>query len=354
MEFFRDQSYNSAKVFFLLALIIGSGMFIMYGGGNGDNSLLGRVFNKKNTTYNPLNNNIQTGINIVVPGSNVASTSDCTAANAGFPGSVRYCNEIFSQLDIPEPSVSAGTSGIVFSSTYGLKFDVYTPPLSDTATNRAAVIHFHGGGGDETSAGPCKQYASFGYVCFSGDYRNDDAVKGFSSAEQKHATSDAQAALRYIRIHASEYGIDPNRIMLSGISAGGTVALEAAVSGNNLDNVNWFSSSDLEVNRDNQFGIVSSKSCVATSNSGAPMVSTNSLIDAGDPPTSLFLGENDLSHGWTCNTGQVFTDAMTLIGILSYSQCFPDTAHSLNQGPAIDAVVIPMVYKEMIVESCTL
>lgn len=189
---------------------------------------------------------------------------------------------------------------------------------------------------------------------FSGDYRNDDAVKGFSSAEQKHATSDAQAALRYIRIHASEYGIDPNRIMLSGISAGGTVALEAAVSGNNLDNVNWFSSSDLEVNRDNQFGIVSSKSCVATSNSGAPMVSTNSLIDAGDPPTSLFLGENDLSHGWTCNTGQVFTDAMTLIGIPSYFQCFPDTGHSLNQGPAIDAVVIPMVYKEMIVESCTL
>lgn len=347
MEFFRDQSYNSAKVFFLLALIIGSGMFIMYGGGNGEDSLLGRVFTRKNiTTTNPLGTNIQTGVNVVVPGTQVASTGDCTAANAGMGGNLRYCNEIFADAEI------VLTSGIVFSPTYNLKFDLYTPPASDTATNRLLIINEHGGGGDETTAGPCKQYARMGYVCMSGDYRNDNAVAGFTSSEQKLAASDLLAHVRFARIHATEYGIDPNKIMLGGISAGGTTALEAAITGNNLDNVNWFSPTNPAVNRDNQFGIIASTSCVATSNSGAPMTSTNTLIDAGDPPTSLFLGEDDLSHGWTCDTGKVFTDAMTLIGIPSYFQCFPDTGHSLNQGPAMDAVVIPMAYKEMVVESC--
>ncbi len=342
MPFFKDQSYDSVKVFFLLALIVISGVFIA-GGTNG--GLLGRVFNKRDTVIAPVNNNVQTGINVVVPGTEPGV--DCNASNAGVAGTLRYCNEIFNPLDV------VITSGIVFSSTYGLKMDVYAPPASDTVKNRTAVINFHGGGSDETSVGPCKQYASLGYVCFSGDYRNDNPPQGFSSAEQKHAASDALALLRYIRIHASDFGIDPNKIMLSGISAGGTVSLEAAISGNNLDNVNWFSASDLAVNRDNQFGVVSSASCYATSNSGAPMESTNILIDAGDPRTSLFLGEDDVTHGWTCTTGQVFNDLLVGFGIQSYFQCFEDTNHSLGHAEEIDAVVIPAAYEEMIVKGCS-
>jgi hypothetical protein len=345
MQFFKDQSSDSLKVFFLLALIVVSGVFIVSSGGS-NGGLLGRVFNKKDVIPAPIGGSVKTGLNISLSGSN-PTTADCTAANAGMPGSVRYCNAIFSQLDV------VIMPGIVFSPTYDLKFDVYSPPASDTLTNRAAVINFHGGGSDETSVGPCKQYASLGYVCFSGDYRNDNPPQGFTSAEQKHAASDAQAMVRYLRLHASEYGIDPNKIMLSGISAGGTVSLEAAISANNLDNVNWFSANDLEVNRDNQFGVVSSETCYATSNSGAPMESTNILIGPGDPRTALFLGEDDKSHGWTCTTGQVFNDLLTGIGIQSHFQCFEDTGHSLGHADEIDAVVIPAAYEEMIVKECS-
>ncbi len=339
MENFNNPQYNSLKIILLVLVIAATGYFIFSKGGYNGQNLLGRVFNIK-TNSNPLTINPLNNINTSL------STQNCTATNAGTVGTLRYCNEIFDQSQI------VVTTGIEFSPTYGLKFDLYTPPLSDTLTNRLLLITLHGGGSDESAAGPCNQYARMGYVCMSGDYRSDNSIPGFTSTEQKHAAQDLLANVRFARIHATEYGIDPNKIMLGGISAGGTTALEAAIIGNNLDNVNWFSPTDTLVNKDNQFGVVSSVSCLATSNSGAPMVSTNSLIGAGDPPTSLFLGEDDLSHGWTCSTGQVFTDAMTLIGIPSYFQCFADTGHSLNQGPAIDAVVIPMAYKELIKETC--
>lgn len=337
---FNDPQYSSIKVFLLLALIISSGYFVVTQSGPRGENLLGRIFNgitksnqivPKPSIQNVINTNL------------VTTPSNCTNVTTG---TLRYCNEIFSQEEI------VTTSGTVFSSTYGLKFDLYTPPASDTVTNRPLLITFHGGGSDETTAGPCSQYARMGYVCMSGDYRNDNSIPGFSSLEQKHAASDALALVRYARSHATQYGIDPSKIMLGGISAGGTTALEASIASNNLTNVNWFPVTDLAVNRDNDFGVVSSDVCLGTSNSGAPMVSTNSLIDANDPPTSLFLGEDDLSHGWTCDTGVVFTDALTAVGIPSYFQCFPDTGHSLNQGPAIDAVVIPQAYQTMIQGTC--
>jgi acetyl esterase/lipase len=281
------------------------------------------------------------------------STGDCTATNAGTIGELRYCNEIFNQNEI------VVTSGIKYSSINGtdLVFDLYTPPLSDTLTNRPLEIFFPGGGGvTEGGAAPCGQAARLGYVCMSGTYRNDSSVPGFSSAEQKRATSDMHALARYARIHASDYGIDPNKIMFAGVSAGGTVAMEAITTGNDLDNVNWFPATDPLINRTNATysngASVPSWACMAKSNSGAPMVSTNSLIDAEDSPTALFLGALDLTHGWTCSTGEVFTSALTGVGVPSYFQCFPESDHSLDEDDAIDAITIPMAYKEMIIDGC--
>ncbi len=276
-----------------------------------------------------------------------------TCTNPGASGAVRYCNEIFDESEI------VVTSGITYSTiaSTNLTFDLYTPPLSDTATNRPLEIFFPGGGGTaEGGAAPCGQAARLGYVCMSGIYRNDNSIPGFSSTEQKRATSDMHALIRFARLHASEYRIDPNKIMLAGVSAGGTTALEAATTGDNLDSTNWFPTSDPLINRTNATysngDIVPSWSCMAKSNSGAPMVSTNTLADAKDPPTVLFLGGLDLTHGWTCATGEVFTAALSVLGVPSYFQCFPGSDHSLNEDDAIDAVVIPMAYEELIVESC--
>lgn len=52
----------------------------------------------------------------------------------------------------------------------------------------------------------------------------DQAIK----ADIPLATADGKAAIAYVRAHAREYGIDPQKIGIIGFSAGGTVAASAA------------------------------------------------------------------------------------------------------------------------------
>ncbi len=344
-----DHQNDSLKLFVFFAFFLIVGGFVGYNMHEG--GFVARIFNLRDKVNAPSNNNIQTGITAVVPGSQVAG--DCTAANAGTVGTLRYCNEIFDESEI------IVTPGILYSTIAGtsLTFDLYTPPLTDTVKNRPVEIFFPGGGGTaESGAAPCGQAARLGFVCMSGIYRNDNTIAGFSSVEQKRATSDMHSLVRFARLHASEYGIDPNKVILAGVSAGGTTAMEAATTGNNLDNTSWFPTTDTLINRTNQTytnGMtVPSWSCMAKSNSGAPMVSTNNLADAGDPPTALFLGGLDVTHGWTCDTGQIFTEALNGFEVPSYFQCFPESNHSLGEDDAIDAITIPMAYKEVVAGNC--
>lgn len=86
-----------------------------------------------------------------------------------------------------------------------------------------AVLHFHGGGwqaGDKSHGhGRIVKLATAGYVAvtvryrFAPDYKWPDQV------------FDAKAALRFLREHAKEYNIDPDRIGAVGDSAGGYLAL---------------------------------------------------------------------------------------------------------------------------------
>ncbi len=88
-----------------------------------------------------------------------------------------------------------------------------------------AIIYFHGGawkGGDV--AGQIQNAAWFrdhGMIGIAASYR----------LESKHGTSpleciaDAKSAMRYLRSHAAELGIDPDRIVAAGGSAGGHMAV---------------------------------------------------------------------------------------------------------------------------------
>ncbi len=263
-------------------------------------------------------------------------------------GDLRYCNEIYNQSDI------VVATNIEFSPTYDLKFDMYSPPSSDTATNRPVYIHNHGGGGEsEGSASTCNQYARLGYVCIAGDYRGGSG-QGFTIAEQAYSASDVHALIRFLRIHANEYGIDPNKIMLGGVSAGGVTSLLAAVSGNDTANTSWFKSATKNIDNATygNGSPVPSWSCMATSNSGPLTPPSYELVDANDPPIVSFLGGLDTNHGWTCSDGEDALDLMQGFGIPSFFQCFPNSDHSLGEDEAIDAIVIPRAYTELVVESC--
>ena len=286
----------------------------------------------------------------------VSLNSPCVVSDPNTTGNLRYCNEIYDQSEI------VVTSGIEFSPTYNLKFDLYTPPLSDTKKDRAWVVHNHGGGGTtESSSSFCNKYARMGYVCIGGDYRGGGG-SGYTVPEQTFSASDTQALIRFVRLHVDEYGIDPNKVMLGGISAGGVTSMLAAYSGNDTDNTSWFKSATK--NADNSTypdgSVVPSWSCMVTTESGPLSPPAYDLIDANDPPAAFFLGGEDNTHGWHCSDpddgknddGDEALAVMQGFNIPSYFKCFDDSDHSLGQGPAIDAVVIPKAYDELIIEGC--
>ena len=108
-----------------------------------------------------------------------------------------------------------------------LKLHVYIPEGHSTSDKRPAVIFFFGGGWNNGSPGQhysqCAHLASRGMVAMSAEYR----VKSRNQTTPKECVEDGKSAIRWVRAHAAELGIDPNRIAAGGASAGGHVAAAA-------------------------------------------------------------------------------------------------------------------------------
>jgi sugar lactone lactonase YvrE/acetyl esterase/lipase len=108
-----------------------------------------------------------------------------------------------------------------------LQLDLYRPINHDAPL--PAIICLHGGGwfqGDRTKLTPLAQtLAAQGYVAVTISYR----LSG--EARFPAALHDAKAAVRWLRAHASTYGIDPTAIGVTGLSAGGHLAALLATSG---------------------------------------------------------------------------------------------------------------------------
>jgi hypothetical protein len=81
-----------------------------------------------------------------------------------------------------------------------------------------AIVVFHGGGligGNRgATANVAEYFASLGYVGVNGGYRLAPEAKWPEGAR------DVAAAVTYLRDHVAEYGGDPNRIFVAGISTG--------------------------------------------------------------------------------------------------------------------------------------
>jgi acetyl esterase len=90
---------------------------------------------------------------------------------------------------------------------------------------RPAIVFFHGGGwvGGAPSKfnDHCKYFASRGLVCATVEYRLLDKNTKESPLV---CVQDAKTAMRWVRSHAKELGINPARIAAAGGSAGGHLA----------------------------------------------------------------------------------------------------------------------------------
>jgi len=109
-----------------------------------------------------------------------------------------------------------------------LKLHIFYPPNHKDSNKSPVIIFFFGGG---WSCGTAKQFynqaqylASRGMVAISAEYRTSNKYK----TSPKECVKDGKSAIRYIRIHAKELGIDPKKIVGAGGSAGGHIAAACA------------------------------------------------------------------------------------------------------------------------------
>jgi acetyl esterase/lipase len=91
---------------------------------------------------------------------------------------------------------------------------------------RPAVVFFHGGalvfGEPLQDADWAKMVAEQGYVAFMAGYRLFDDETGENPWPAQ--LDDAQRAIRWVRAHADEFDVDPERVCAIGHSAGGRLA----------------------------------------------------------------------------------------------------------------------------------
>jgi acetyl esterase/lipase len=117
-----------------------------------------------------------------------------------------------------------------------MEMEIFFPPDHDPARNKVpGVILFHGGswhGGHlEQFRAACQYFASRGLVAATANYRmwrpEEDATLPDGESFKRICITDAKSAIRWFKHHADEFGIDPQRIITGGGSAGGHIAILA-------------------------------------------------------------------------------------------------------------------------------
>lgn len=109
-----------------------------------------------------------------------------------------------------------------------LSLHVFEPTPGGKAARPAIVFFFAGGWTRGTPIqfyAECAHFAGQGFVAISADYRLASPKGGPTPFD---AIEDARVALRWVHDHASELGVDPQRIVAAGASAGGHLAMMTA------------------------------------------------------------------------------------------------------------------------------
>ena len=106
---------------------------------------------------------------------------------------------------------------------FDLMMHVFEPAIRMQELTSAIVFFFGGGWVDGTPSQffeHCRYLASRGMVTFSAEYR----VKNRHGVTPRACVTDGKSAVRWVRAHAVELGLDANRLAAGGGSAGGHVA----------------------------------------------------------------------------------------------------------------------------------
>jgi acetyl esterase/lipase len=231
-----------------------------------------------------------------------------------------------------------------------------------------AIVIIHGGGwleGDKSSfstprdnrpPGNVIDFARLGFVAATINYR----LSG--EAPWPAALYDCRCAVRFLRAHAKEYGIDPDRIGAWGNSAGGHLALMLGMAGKDAipgdDGPYLDESSDVQavvsdsgpIDLVHQFHHKQVHTAIEKLLGGPPegarlaeykRASPGSYVSSKLPPLLLIYGEADAQVG--VETSDKFVEALRQAGLnnLTYLRLgkVDHCPHSLIRVPWVDSAV---------------
>lgn len=173
----------------------------------------------------------------------------------------------------------------------GQRLDLCRPNQS---VRKTALVFIHGGGFKTGNRGQmrgyCKLLAQGGFTSVTIDYRKTKQGHSFPAPNQ-----DVGAAVQWLQGRAGQLGIDPNRIVLIGYSAGATLALRVGLDDQvgaagivAVAPVTDFAGALTRASRPLQ------RDLLAYIGSSSPRdVSPLGQVNRGDPPVFLFHGKQD-------------------------------------------------------------
>jgi acetyl esterase/lipase len=244
----------------------------------------------------------------------------------------------FPKLHASYPGGVTGHPDLVYSQVNGFRpitLDLYAPPKGGAP--KPLVIYVHGGGWMGGTARNAAAYADFpavladlasrGYVVASLNYRLGGEAKAPA------ATQDVDAAIRWLKAHAAEYGIDKTRVAIWGGSAGGQLAALAATD---------CAPSDGKVESDcvqaaaiwyGVFDIPNLANTPAYFGGDGAKASAVTFLDAKDPPFLLIAGTDD--HTVSVLQSRGMAERLKAVGVKSQFIELPGIDHSwIGKTPA--------------------
>ena len=193
---------------------------------------------------------------------------------------------------------------------------------------RPAVVFFFGGSWNGGSVAQFEPHANYlagrGIVAFLADYR----VKSRQKTPPLACVEDGKSAIRWVRQNAERLGVDPDKIIAGGGSAGGHVAATTGIC-DGLEGPN----EDLSVSSKSEALLLFNP----VYNNGPdgyghdrvtewfPAISPAHNITKGDPPTIVFLGSEDKLI--PVSTAEKFRDDQKALGIKSELHVYKGETH---------------------------
>ncbi len=220
-----------------------------------------------------------------------------------------------------------------------LEAHIFYPENHEKKDKAPVYVFFHGGGWavgiPEWGYTNCKRYQEKGMVAISFEYRLLD-IHGSNII---NCVEDVNSAILWVRQHANELGIDPEKVVAAGFSAGGHLASSTAILDKFTINDGTFNSRpNAFIAHSASYNTTKSNFFRRQSNGKPESISTFHNAKKGLPPSIFFHGTND--HLAPLSEFTEFRDKMESLGNDFDYKIFQNVGHFFGDQKASNEVRI--------------